>query len=618
MSGSETPCLSSSMTLTTQALRRAPLLLLALGLTACQGGGGSGSSAAASGAAALTSAAPLTSAASAAPVTSGNAAPLVVSPGPIVIDEEQDLSLAIQVSDPDGDPLRVFVTGLPPGARWDEATRTLSFRPDFIQGGRTHTLSVSATDRQAVTTESFTLEVRDSITPPTPRILAREPGAGFTRLVVEQTSDAFLDSPTRAGRTYRAIVCVPDGASAQAPLPVRLSLHGFGGQPWREGWSGEFRIAPHDPDNTYWWGYADALPASPTSGRVEPYTQRRALHLLGWVLESYAGADPERVYVEGASMGGAGAAALGLLHARHFCYVRATYGQTIARNHRPSRLAQLSGLWGSPALNLPDAQGRGVWDRQDLTRALADSPEAREAYLFLHHGKDDGIIHFGAVTHQSPLTQRSFYAALQAERVGHLAVWDEGAHVSADASLPNSWWGSGWNPVFDGTSSLRRSASFPAFSQGGLDADPGDGSGNGNRAFDPESGYAADPGVVGDTGWSGARAGARNRFLRWDATKLVDTPQLYSIPLRVLDGPGSAPPRAGDPTLGDLPPSGRVALADVTLRRVSGFRCLPGETLEWSFGGLRGQVQADAEGVVTVPALTFLPTWQVLELTRVP
>ncbi|MCA9555164.1 MAG: hypothetical protein KC933_34350, partial [Myxococcales bacterium] len=38
----------------------------------------------------------------------------------------------------------------------------------------------------------------------------------------------------------------------------------------------------------------------------------------------------------------------------------------------------------------------------------------------------------------------------------------------------------------------RRDLAFPAFSRSTLDRDPGDGGGNGNQPWDPESGFAGD------------------------------------------------------------------------------------------------------------------------------
>ena len=137
---------------------------------------------------------------------------------------------------------------------------------------------------------------------------------------------------------------------------------------------------------------------------------------LAWLLDRYPGADPERVYVTGSSMGGAGAALMGLLWARHFALAEASLAQTVARNHRPSRVAQLSTLWGSPQDNLRDELGLPVWDRLDLVRALADSPEARDQFIFTRHAKDDPIINFGAAVRPSPLAKEAGLPALERHR----------------------------------------------------------------------------------------------------------------------------------------------------------------------------------------------------------
>lgn len=47
----------------------------------------------------------------------------------------------------------------------------------------------------------------------------------------------------------------------------------------------------------------------------------------------------------------------------------------------------------------------------------------------------------------------------------------------------------------------------------------------------------------------------------------------------------------------------KEATADVTLRRLQSLRVAPGETMHWSFGPAKGEVKADAEGLVTIPAL---------------
>ncbi|MEM6290578.1 MAG: hypothetical protein AAGA54_04905 [Myxococcota bacterium] len=547
-----------------------------------------------------------------------NTPPIIRAPTRVELAEEENWSLAFDVSDPDDDILRVFATGLPPGARWSEVERTLSFRPDFIQGAveSTWDVTIIARDGFAETTHTLSLSVDDTVQPPAPAVIGTAPGDGFTWQTIAQTTDDFLDSPGYAGRTYDAIVARPDDIPEGTRLPVLIVLHGFDGTPPMTGWSGEFRIMPSDPDNTYWWGYADSLPGSVDDATaVPPYTQRRVLHLLEWVLRNEPAADPERVVIQGSSMGGAGATTIGLLHARHFSAIDAAIGQAIPRNHRPSRVAQLRTLWGEPDAGLPYG-GLPVWDAMDLTRALEDHPDASDLWLFTRHGKDDPIIHFGAAVFASPQTRRSWYGALQDSGVGHQVVWDEGSHGPADPLLGEGWWQAGWNPNFDDTAFTRRSLAVVGFSNASHDRDPGTGEGNGNQPWSDENGFAGELATPGDTGWNGDIAGALNRFLRWDANGIVDTIDRFEVPLRVLDGDGTAPPAPGYPSRGDRFDGELPVVVDVSLRRVQAFRTRPGESVSWSYAETTGRTSADAQGRLRIPALPLTHEWQTLIVTR--
>ena len=556
----------------------------------------------------------------------GGSAPLppeILTLGDQTVAEDATLLVPLTVTST-GSAARVWVEGLPPGARFDEAARAITFTPDFIQGGDSWTVTVHASNEAGSASTSFEISAQDTITPPLPSIDATVSGSGYTKLAVTQTTDAYLDSAGHAGRTFSARVYVPEGASASNRVPVRVYLHGFGGSPY-DGTSsgGQFRIYPHDPANTYWWGYGDGLPGG-DSASAPNYTQRRVLHLLEWVLRTHPGADPDRVYVTGGSMGGAGAATLGLLYARHFAFVEATIGQMVPRNHRPARVTQLEGLWGSPEDNLldgtflEDGTSMGVWDRQDLCRALRDMPEARDQFVFTKHGKDDPTIHFGAVTHDSPLTQRSYYRTVQEEAIGHYAVWDEGGHGSEDPVMGASWWDDDFSLLFDSVSYLRRDRAFPAFTRASHDWDPGDGTGNGKQTWSDSSGYAGTVSTVGDTGWSGEIAGALNRFLRWDTNGVVDERDRFEMPLFVVDGEGSDAPQAGYPSRGDRFDGTLPVQVDVTLRRVRAFKCLAGEQVRWEFEGQSGTVEANADGSVTVPQVALDTQPRTLVLTREP
>lgn len=548
-------------------------------------------------------------------------APRILVPDEIEVDEDTEVEVRIDIADVvDPAALRVFVLGLPPGAIWDEPGRSLRFTPDFIQGGDRFTVTVLAHDGESRTEARFDLVVRDTIRPPEPEILDTEflEGSGYVRYTMSQVTDDYLDSPGFAGRAFAANIMVPLDVPAEG-VPIRIGLHGFGtANPGGTGSASEIRISPHDPDNTYWWGYAASLPDLPPAagGAAPDYTVRRVLHLLEYVVRNFPEADPARVHVYGSSMGGAGAMLLGLLRGRHFAYIDARLGQAIARNHRPGRLDQLSDWWGAPELGLDGGGGMSAWDRMDLTRALADSHEARDQFLFLKHGKDDPTIHFGAAVLPSPLTGDSFYDALQGRGVGHFAVWDEGGHGVSDPVLGNNWWSSSWSPIHGTESTLRRDRAFPAFSLSSLDDDPGLGLGNGKQGWSDNAGFAGEVAVAGDTGWEGAIAGALGRSLRWDGAAVVDTVDRLQFALRVHLGAGDDPPAPGYPSEGDLVIGELPAFVDVTPRRTQAFRCRPGERVTWSFGQAFGEVVADLDGGVTLPALPLTDTWTTLIVRR--
>lgn len=545
------------------------------------------------------------------PTDAPTSAPTIAPIADQVVSEDEQLTLPVSVADA----THVVARGLPPGARFDSRSRTLSFRPDFIQGGLPPwTITVRARNAAGTRDLSFRLTVTDSIRPPALVVTKNEDLGACRRVTLAQKTDAYTDSPGHAGRSFTAIAVVPKTASPSAPTPVRIALHGVGGAPSPSmACSAYVSIQPHDPATTYWWGYSANFPSgSATSGKVPPYTARRVLQLVEWA--RLQGGDPDRTFLTGTSMGGAGAMAIGLLWARHFAGVDAWWGQAIAQNHRPARLATLEKLWGTRALNLDDGAGMGVWDRLDLTRALRDEPEASGQFVFTKHGKDDDTIHFGAMTMPSPLTKLSFYQALRGHP--HYAVWDEGAHGPDDPVLGGGWWDGGWSRIGDPTAALRLDRIAPAFSSASHDGDPGDGTGNGKVVWNASSGFAADVAVAGDTGWKGQLAGALNRHLRWNAASAVDSESRIELPLRVYVGPGKDPPRAGYPTIDDKVAATLPITVDVTLRRVREFLPAPGETLRWTFGAQGGELVVPDDGTLQVRALAIGADWTTLVLER--
>lgn len=541
-------------------------------------------------------------------VPPGAVEPTLDAPAAVTLDEEEELTLPLVARG-----IRRFdVDRLPPGARFDRAAGVLVFRPDFTQSGH-YELAVTgyAGGPPATFTKTVPviIDVRDSIAPPEPFIVSTTARAGYHELLVRQVTDTFLDAPAKAGRAFDARVAVPDALTEPGSAPVQLWFHGFGGSAAVNA-NSYFMIAPHDPDNTYWYGYGDAGPA-PTTGTIQPYTARRAMHLLAWVMKTYPATNPERVFTGGDSMGGAGAMTIGMTYARHFAGILSTIGQTVPRLHHVARIDQLTEHWGSPSANVG-----GIWDQLDLTRVLRESPEARDQFVSTKHGKDDKTILFDAAVRPSPLTGASFYATLEAEHIGHLSLWDEGGHGTPDPVLGAGWHDNGWSRMFDPRSRLLRNLPFPAFSHSSANDDPGGVQGNGKVTHTELGGFAGNEAVGGDTGWSGAIAGALNRFLRWDVAGTLATRDRLVLPLYVVTAPGTAAPKDGYPTKRDLYTGSLPITVDVTPRRTHAFAPLPGEIVRWRFGSAEGTALTAADGSVTVPALPLGADAVSLELER--
>jgi hypothetical protein len=98
--------------------------------------------------------------------------------------------------------------------------------------------------------------------------------------------------------------------------------------------------------------------------------------------------------------------------------------------------------------------------------------------------------------------------------------------------------------------------------------------------------------------------GQVNAFFRWK--NLVDAKEKFEMSLFLT-------------TAEDLKttfPIPGEAGADVSLRRVQNLQAKPGETFHWSFGAAKGDVQADAEGVLTVSGLRITGKPETLSVRR--
>jgi hypothetical protein len=94
-----------------------------------------------------------------------NAAPVFIAGGEAqAVDENRELTFAVEATDPDGDALTYSAAGLPAGAAFDPATRTFSWAPGYTQSGDytvTFTASDGAKSYNLSATKTVTISVRD-------------------------------------------------------------------------------------------------------------------------------------------------------------------------------------------------------------------------------------------------------------------------------------------------------------------------------------------------------------------------------------------------------------------------------------------------------------------------
>jgi hypothetical protein len=99
-------------------------------------------------------------------VSNVNRAPAFGSIGEQTVDEQASLSLTVSATDEDGDTLTYSASGLPSGASFDPATRTLSWTPGYDQSGTHGGIVFTVTDGTDSDTETVSVKVNDVNAPP--------------------------------------------------------------------------------------------------------------------------------------------------------------------------------------------------------------------------------------------------------------------------------------------------------------------------------------------------------------------------------------------------------------------------------------------------------------------
>ena len=256
-------------------------------------------------------------------------------------------------------------------------------------------------------------------------------------LVFKHKAVKGMDSPGYVAQDFEHGVSfmLPAGWDEikRTPRPMALSLHGFGDSltdyaDSMSRWfadSDSFIMAPNDPLGTWFYGYSDQLPdGDPNKGMVVNYTERRVLAYVEYFASKYP-VDCTRISVAGGSMGGTGTTSLALRYPEIFSGGDAKKGATNrAYCHWK---AQCEKIWGRYETGVLNNEGVNVWDWQNIAWYLQHHHN-KANWLRTYNGKEDVSIPFRQLAGPPEVTPMSFYAALEAFNIGHVALWDGSSH----------------------------------------------------------------------------------------------------------------------------------------------------------------------------------------------
>ncbi|MCC6972169.1 MAG: carboxypeptidase regulatory-like domain-containing protein, partial [Phycisphaerales bacterium] len=161
-----------------------------------------------------------------------NRPPTISVPPPVEVAEGDVVAIALAAADEDGDPLTVQAEPLPANAVLLQATRTLTFAPDYEQAGE-YTLDCRASDGMSTSTSSvLRITVRDTplMSDPDQLVLTVHPLESPTLLAQARVSgvvNADTNPPPHAGPVSALITGLsPSGARQGEAVAVRLSGKG--------------------------------------------------------------------------------------------------------------------------------------------------------------------------------------------------------------------------------------------------------------------------------------------------------------------------------------------------------------------------------------------------------
>lgn len=209
-----------------------------------------------------------------------------------------------------------------------------------------------------------------------------------------------------------------------------------------------------EPVETFWFGYLSAPQwARHKDPRAYPFTEDRLAWLLDWSATRY-GADRDRIYAAGQSMGGWGVTTFALRHPEIFAAIYPTLPRT--------RQRELPGLEGRTLRSaiMPDGK-TDYFERMDMVKFVSQT-RTDLPFMGWSIGRQD---RFATWKEQVDMVK-----ALTASHHGFAFAWNDAGH-SEEGTKPMEL-----IHKYYGYTKLARNVSYPAFGNSSIDNNPGNGS----------------------------------------------------------------------------------------------------------------------------------------------
>jgi acetyl esterase len=329
-----------------------------------------------------------------------------------------------------------------------------------------------------------------------------------------------------------------------------------------------------------WYGYFNTWGnGSGEKGELVDYHARRVLWGLEWAQKTFK-IDPERVALEGGSMGGIGVVLIGLKYPERFSAIRTDVPPLGFPRSVPEDTIR------SMSIRSVDVTSLATMRPIDPFKYIKEHPEVEFPFIEMSGGRTDLVVGFK--------DKPEFAKLAQEMKIGYQLYWRAGGHGGQAARALEKDLPTIRTIPEPKLSSLRRDQSFPALAN----CTANDDFGTVDIAVPIDRRPAYDAPGVGDL------VGTVNGEVNWDRTTIVDEPDRYGITLNLENWSGKD-----------------KATADVTPRRVQKFKPAKGTSIECRITNLTSgetllskTVVPDKFGFVTVKTVPLTKTGIRLEM----